>query len=163
MEGWADRGACRVRVAGPLPSAPQSASWGCTQKREVVPMGGSDRVKGPQHWPGAKQEGGSRGLLHDVGAVRRGRGTGQRGRVTGPGPGCQVEGRAWASHGVKPLLARKAVATTQRRASRSEFRFISGVYSETVNKTMLSPQCGVWTCQLTSLCADLAPGDCLNL
>ena len=85
MEGWADRGACRVRVAGPLPSAPQSASWGCTQKREVVPMGGSDRVKGPQHQPGAKQEGGSRGLLHDVGAVRRGRGTGQRGRVTGPG------------------------------------------------------------------------------
>lgn len=47
-------------------------------------MGGGDRVKGPQHWPGAKQGGVSRGLLHDVGAVRRGRGTGQRDRVTGP-------------------------------------------------------------------------------
>lgn len=57
MEGWADRGACRVRAAGTLPSAPQSASWGWAQKREVVPMGGGDRVKGPQHWPGAKQEG----------------------------------------------------------------------------------------------------------
>lgn len=36
----------------------------------------------------------------------------------------------WVSHWVRPPLAGKAVATTQRRASRSEFHFISGVLTK---------------------------------
>lgn len=86
------------------PLCSQSASWGCTQKREVVPMGGGGRVKAPQHWPGAKQGEVSRVLLHNVGAVGKGRGTGQRDSVTGPRSGVPGGGQ-----GVGELLGEAAV------------------------------------------------------